>query len=788
MSNSPDNNLISLMTLSEKASLQTGKGAWHTADVKRLQIGSVTVSDGPMGLRKERNGNTLPSVCFPSIAKLACSFDTSLLTRVGAAIGEQCRAEGVNVLLAPGVNIKRNPRCGRNFEYFSEDPLLTAELANAYIAGVHSQGVGVCLKHFAANNQEYGRMVCDSVIDDRALREIYLNAFERVVKQSRPEMVMCSYNRLNGEYCSQNKWLITDVLRDEWGYQGVVVSDWGAVDDRVKGIEAGLDLEMPQGDATAVEQAVNGGTLDESLLNRSVERVLALENQYREVASRTADYDAQRKLAKEASAACTVLVKNNCDLLPLDKKDNIAVFGALADKPVYQGEGSAHVNAFESDSLIAALKSANIDYTYAAGYTSLNETNEEMLNEARAVASTCDKAIVIVGGRPDSEGWDRTSWTLPECQLALIDAVTSCNCNVVIVLQCGSSVDVSFVHSAKAMLIDYYGGQCGGQALFDVLFADALPSGRLAETWYAYLPEFAESFSQDYSRALYNESIFVGYRYTSTANVPVAFPFGYGMNYSCIKWSKPTVSSKDAKDKSKITFSITLQNTGGKTDYEVVQVYATNLDSRLFREKKRLVGFAKVKLKAGEKKVVNVTVPVQELAYYDVNNKCMTVNGGKYLFTIGKDSADDRFVTEYELKGDNDTVDLSDKFPCYYAVDDGFKPSDKEFLDLYGRELAEKSATVNVSSALSDIGKSFTAKIFTNKLTRNMNAEVKRNTLAMPLRAFVSDSLSKEMLNTIIDMLNGVVIKNLFKLFKQYLACRKARKIKEKSKKEGDKK
>ncbi len=779
MTNNTDDNLISVLTLNEKASLQTGKGAWHTADVGRLNIGSVTVADGPMGLRKERDGVTAPSVCFPSMAKLACSFDTGILTKVGAAIGQQCRAEGVDVLLAPGINIKRNPRCGRNFEYFSEDPLLTAELAGAYVAGLHSQGVGACVKHFAANSQEYGRMVCDSVIDEKALREIYLKAFERVIKQTRPEMVMCSYNKLNGEYCSQNKRLLTEILRGEWKYEGLVVSDWGAVDDRVKSLQAGLDLEMPQGDASVIEQAVSGGTLDESVLDASVKRVLALSRQFGDASARTADFESQADFCREVSAQCTVLVKNNCGLLPLNKTDRIGVFGALAEKPVFQGDGSAHINAFDGDSLVAALKSANIDFSYAQGYALSDETDETLLDEARNIALGCDKAVVVVGDKPDCEGWDRTRWTLPHSQLALIDAVTSCNSNVVIVLQCGSSVDVSFVHSARAMIIDYYGGQRSGQALFDVLFGDVSPSGRLAETWYLSLPENDAKFSQDYKMALYNESIFVGYRYSETAGVPVAFPFGYGLGYSSVKWSNATIS---AKEKNKVTLGVTLQNIGEKAESEVVQIYAENCDSRMFREKKRLVGFGKVTLKAGEKKTVTVSVPVEELACYDTDKRCFAVNGGKYALYVARDCRDDRFVLEYEVKGDNDTVDLSDKYPAYYNVGADFDPSDEEFLTLYGRELADTPSVVNVSTALNDVGNSLTAKIFVKALTKNKSAESKRNTLATPLRALVSDRLSREMLITIIDMLNGAAAKNIFRLFKQYLACRKARKAEQRKK------
>ncbi|MCM1194796.1 MAG: glycoside hydrolase family 3 C-terminal domain-containing protein, partial [Firmicutes bacterium] len=536
MTKQTENNLTALLTTEEKISLQTGFGCWNTAPIEKLKVRSVTFADGPVGLRKMQDGKTLPAVAFPSVAKLSCSFDPDLLRSVGTAVGEQCRAEGVDVLLAPGINIKRDPRCGRNFEYFSEDPFLTAELANAYIAGVNSQNVGVCLKHFAANNYEYGRMVSDSVVDERALREIYLNAFERVIKKSEPCAVMCSYNKLNGEYCSQDKRLLTDILRGEWGFKGLTVSDWGATDDRAKGLNSGLDLEMPQGDVRKVASAVENSELDVSVLDGVCDRVIALSRKFDNSAPRGVDYDYQHEACRKISAECTVLVKNNCKLLPLKKTDEIAVIGALAETPVFQGGGSSKVNAYKTDNFLSALDGADIKYAYAQGYALDGEENENLVDEAVNTAQKYDKVILFVGDKADREERDRADYGLPKAQLRVIDAVTSANSNVVIVLQSGSSVDVSWSGAAKAMLIDYYGGEHSGRATFDVIFGDVCPSGRLAETWYSDLPDYLNG-DCGYKRRLYKESIYVGYRYCVTADVPVAFPFGYGLSYNDIKWS-----------------------------------------------------------------------------------------------------------------------------------------------------------------------------------------------------------------------------------------------------------
>lgn len=773
MAKRTDDNLITLLTPQEKISLTTGLGLWHTSPIDKLGINSVTMSDGPLGLRKMVDGGTLPAVALPSAAKLACGFNVDMARQYGVVVGEQARAENVDVVLGPAVNIKRDPRCGRNFEYLSEDPLLTASLASSYIEGVTSQGVGVCVKHFAANNQEYGRLVCDSVIDDRALREIYLSAFERIIKQTNPCAVMCSYNKLNGEYCSQNKWLLTDVLRNEWGFKGLVMSDWGATDDRVKGIKSGLDLEMPQGDVTDVTNALDSGALEASDLDVAVQRVIDLSKQFKSTGARSVDVDRQNELSRKMSAECTVLAKNNCRLLPLNKTDKIAVIGALAETPVYQGGGSSRVNADNHDNLIAALSQENVAFNFAKAYNVDGSTDEELINEAVEVAQRADKVILLVGDSPDTEGVDRVSWTLPDCQLKAIDAVTSANSNVVIVLQCGSSVDTSFSHAVKAMLIDYYGGQSSGQALYDVIFGYTAPQGRLAETWYLNLPNTSDDFGKDYRRALYKESIFVGYRYTSTANIDTAFPFGYGLSYSDFKWSTPTITHRD---KSKITVNVAITNVGDYYDSEVVQVYVTNVDCRDFIERKKLIGFAKVSLKPREKKTATIVIPTSELEHYDSALGKFVLNGGKYLITVGKNVEDDRFVDEYVVSGDNETTDTSDKHACYYNLDRDFCPTDEQFLSLYGKPLAEAAATVSVSTPLADIGNGLVAKIIKAIFTRNMDSQAKKYALAMPLRMFVSSKFTREMLLTVIDILNGAVFKNLWKLFKQYLSCKKANK------------
>lgn len=761
------------LTQDEKVALQTGVGAWHTAEVERLGVSSVTVSDGPVGLRKEQNGITVPSVCFPSIAKLACSFDPDLMREVGAAIGEQCRANDVDILLAPGVNIKRSPRCGRNFEYFSEDPYLTSELAKAYISGVNSQGVGVCVKHFAGNSQEYGRLVCDSIIDERALREIYLYAFEKIVKVSKPVSVMCAYNRLNGEYCSENKRLLTDILRNEWGFDGVVMSDWGAVNDRVKGIKAGLDLEMPQGETRKVKQALESGELEKKELDKVVERIVALSGKF-DKTERSQDLEKQHILAGKLSAETTVLAKNNCKLLPLSKTDNIALIGAYAKEPALQGGGSSCVTAYKTDSLYSAMKEAGVNFKFAMGYDMYTAT-ENMLDEARQVAEQADKVILVVGDKDCSEGIDKLSWSLSQAQLSVIDAVTSANSNVVIVLQTASGVDVSWARAAKALLIDYYGGEHGGKAIFDVIFGDVMPAGRLAETWYSTMPAHLVDYSKDYKKALHSESIFVGYRFTTTANVSVEFPFGYGLSYNEFAWSNVKLTHEKVKPTDKVSVTLDVTNKGTKADCDVVQVYATNLDTRAFTAKKNLVAFKKVRIKAGETKKVTIAVDLNNLASYDVNQSMFMVNGGNYLLTVGRHAHDDKNVLKLCVVGDNLTTDESNELAVYYNVDTSFAPTEQDFEKLCKREFEQEEKKFTISSAVCELRTSKFGKFVLKKILEHVPEAYKYIDMANPLRMYVGRVYSFEMLDTIVDILNGASKKQLLTLYKQYRKFKKSK-------------
>lgn len=760
------------LTAEEKVALQTGDGAWNTHAFLQKGVSSIRMSDGPLGLRKEQDGAIVPAVCFPSPSRIACSFDPSLARDLGQALGEQCVAEQVDVLLAPGINVKRTPLCGRNFEYFSEDPLLTAEMACGYIEGVQSQGVGCCVKHFACNNQEYGRYVCDSVVDDRALREIYLSAFERVIKNAKPSMVMCSYNRLNGEYCSQSKFLLTDLLRDEWGFEGVAVSDWGATDDRVKGICAGLDLEMPQGDTSDVARALQNGTLSEAELDRAVDRIAELSEKFTRKQAGL-DKNKQHKLAARLAEESLVLVKNSCDLLPLATTDDIAVIGRLAEQPVYQGEGSAHVNAYKPDSLLQALAESKVTFEYAQGYGDGNKDDAELLERAIAVAERHSRVILVVGAAADAEAFDR-QWSLPQNQLRVIEAVSAACPNVVVVLQCGAATDVRWVNGVKALLIDYYGGEASGRALCNVLFGKAAPSGRLAESWPLSLPRWQQGVGADFRQVQYVESGFVGYRYYATANCPVAFPFGYGLGYGKIEWSDVAVSQPDKKGKIKV--KLTLTNKSDVKQAEVVQLYYRNDDGRGFYPRKNLAAFRKVKLGVGQARSVTLEINVKQFASYDTANG-WSVNGGKYTLWAARHVNDEAFPLSVTVDGENNTVDLSAELPAYYNVDEDFCPTQKQFEQLLGREIVlPHSNIITVSTPLCEVTHTLIGRIMFKKAVEIGKQYPVSFLRILPLRMLVCDELSREMLVALIACMNKPSPKNIVKCLKAVLKHRKERK------------
>ena len=647
---------VALMTLEEKCSLLSGLDFWHTKPVERLGIPSVMVSDGPHGLRKQDDrgdhlgvNDSIPAVCFPAACATAASFDRDLLRRIGEAMGDQCQHEGVAVNLGPAINIKRSPLCGRNFEYLSEDPYLAGELAVSLIRGIQSKNVGTSVKHFAANNQEHRRMSSDSVVDERALREIYLPAFEAAAKRGRAWTFMCSYNKLNGEFASQNKWLLTDVLRGEWGFDGYVMSDWGAVSDRVKGVEAGLDLEMPASSGERdrlVLQAVREGRLDEKYVDQAAERILEISLRYLNNARPETPWDkeADHALAGELAAECLVLLKNEENILPLKKEEKIALIGEFAVKPRFQGGGSSHINSFKVTSLREALAD-NPNVTYAQGYAILSEeTDEALLAEALEAAKAADKAV-IVAGLPDSfesEGYDRAHMRMPENQNALIEAVAAVNPNTVVLLYNGSPVEMPWIDCAKGLIEGYLAGQNVGEANRAVLYGEVNPCGRLPET----LPEHLEdtpcylTYGGEGNRAEYTEGVFVGYRWYTSKLQPVLFPFGYGLSYTEFVYSDLALSRDAMRDTDTLTVRVNVTNAGDRAGKEVVQLYVAAPQNDVIRPVRELKGFEKVALAPGETKTVEFTLDQRAFAYWNKQIGDWFVQSGSYDILICRDADD----------------------------------------------------------------------------------------------------------------------------------------------------
>ena len=647
--------LISQLTLEEKAGLCSGADFWHTKAVERLGIPASMVSDGPHGLRKQDDkvdhlgvNDSIKAVCFPAASATAASFDKAMLTRMGEAIGDSCQHEGLSVVLGPAVNIKRSPLCGRNFEYFSEDPYLAGKLSAAFIHGVQSRNVGTSIKHFAANSQEHRRMSSSSEVDERTLREIYLPAFETAVKEEQPWTVMCSYNRLNGVFASENPWLLTDVLRKEWGFEGYVVSDWGAVSDRVAGLAAGLDLEMPSSGGIndkKIVEAVRSGKLDEAVVDQAVERILNIIFRFTENAKPDTPWDkeAQHQLAAEIAADCMVLLKNDDKILPLRKEDTVAFIGEFADKPRFQGGGSSHINCFRTTSALEAA--AGLPVLYAQGYSATKDAaTEEQIAEAVAAAKKAKIAIVFAG-LPDvyeSEGYDRTHMRMPECQNRVIEAVASANPNTVVVLHNGSPVEMPWIGKVKAVLETYLGGQAVGLATIRVLYGETNPSGRLPETFPMQLednPSFL-SYGGEGDIAEYREGIFVGYRYYDFKKAAVLFPFGYGLSYTDFEFSNLRLSANTITDQDLLTATVTVKNTGDRAGKAVIQLYVGDKESSVFRPVRELKGFEKISLQPGEAKDVSFTLDKRAFAYWNTELHDWTVEPGDFTIEIGRSSRD----------------------------------------------------------------------------------------------------------------------------------------------------
>ena len=677
MSDDAPAGLLAQLTLQEKASLLDGLDFWHTQPVERLGIPALMLTDGPHGLRKQSEGGdhlglsgSVPATCFPPAAGLASSWDTDLLRRVGQALGRETRAEKVSVLLGPGVNMKRSPLCGRNFEYFSEDPVLAGDLAAAMVDGVQSQGVGTSLKHFAANNQETQRMTVSADVDARTLREIYLTAFERVVTRAQPWTVMCSYNRINGVYASQDPWLLTQVLREEWGFTGLVVSDWGAVDVREDGVAAGLDLEMPSSSGAGAQRvldAVAAGTLAEADVDRAVLRVLELVERSRAALADPGTFDAEthHALAREAATASAVLLKNDGGILPLAATGGpIAVVGEFARTPRYQGAGSSQVNPTRLDDALTALRSAfegTREVTFAAGYDPTSEDADADLVAAAVADAAAAEVVVAFLGLPasyESEGYDRDHTNLPGTQVALLAALVEANPNVVVVLANGSVVNLEpWQRDVPAVLEGWLGGQAGGGAVADLLTGAANPSGRLAETIpLTYLDNpTVGNFPGEHGHVRYGEGLLIGYRWYDAHQLSVAHPFGHGLSYTTFDYSGlALVPGADG-----VEVRVTVTNTGDVAGTETVQVYVSDPEATVFRPEAELKAFARVPLAPGESREVVLTLDRRAFSFWHEGAGRWVLEAGEFGVRVGSSSRDVRVATTVTLPGDDVPVALA---------------------------------------------------------------------------------------------------------------------------------
>lgn len=678
--------LVNELTLEEKASLCSGADFWHTKAIDRLNIPAAMVSDGPHGIRKQESladhmgvAESIKAIGFPTASAMACSFDRDLLHKVGDALGEECVAEDLAVLLGPGINMKRSPICGRNFEYYSEDPVVAGELGAAFVNGVQEHGVGTSLKHFAANNQEWRRMSISAEIDERTLREIYLAAFETVVKKAQPWTIMCSYNRINGVYSCENDWLLNKVLRDEWGFEGLVMTDWGAMDERVPSLKAGLDLEMPDchGETDKlIVKAVQSGELEEPVLDTAVERILTMVDKYLTArkgidpasmvhplpssVERGYDVAAHHALARTTAEQSAVLLKNE-NILPLQKDKKIAFIGEFAKVPRIQGGGSSHIN---NTSVESALDAARDSVSYAQGFHIDEETTDEtLLQEAITLAKESDVAVIFAG-LPDSfesEGFDRTHLNMPANQNELIARISEVQPNVVVVLHSGSPIAMPWLDKVAGVLQMYLAGQASGGAAVNLLFGDATPCGKLAETFPLHLEDNPSylNFPGNREKVCYQEGVFIGYRYYDKKKMDVLFPFGYGLSYTDFTYSnmKVTVNGKNAadvdviKETDEIVVSADITNTGNCDGAEIVQLYIKNPVVYEIRPEKELRDFAKVFLKAGETKTVTFTLNARAFSYYETRIHDWYAESGDYEILLASSSRDIRLQYTVSITG-----------------------------------------------------------------------------------------------------------------------------------------
>ena len=779
--------IINKMTLEEKASLCVGKDYWNSENIERLGIPSIKMSDGPHGLRVQKeNGDNLGvnksevAICFPSSATIANSWDKDVVYKLGKTLGEEAKSENINIVLGPGVNIKRSPLGGRNFEYFSEDPYLTGTMATQYVKGLQSNNVGACVKHFALNNQENRRRTINVVVDERTLREIYLKAFEMIVKEAKPWTVMSAYNKLNGKYCTENEVLL-GILKKEWNFDGIVITDWGAENDRVKGLAAGNELEMPGGRGNGKEeiiQAVKDGKVSEKYLDKIVDRILNIAFKC-ERAEQSYNKEEHHEIAMELAQESIVLLKNEDNMLPINKR-KIALIGDMAKNPRYQGAGSSTINPYKVENAYDCFIQNGIEVDYARGYNRIeSDEDKELVNQAVEVAINKEAVILFLGltENYESEGMDRTSLEIPKNQIKLIESIYSVNQNIIVVLSNGAPITMKWKDKAKAIITGYLGGESGAKAMVNCILGKVNPSGKLAETYPIKLEDTPcfNNFPGTEISVEYKESIYVGYRYYDKNNIKVLYPFGYGLSYTTFEYSNLNVKNN--------VVSFKIKNTGKVKGKEIAQVYVSQCNPTIFKPLKELKGFEKVELEPDEEKEVNITLDDSAFQYYNVQNKKWEIEAGEYKILVGKSCES----IELECKIYIDSKDKKPEadFPDVYRSGKVQNVTDEDFEKLLGQKIPDryiKLEDVSEDNTLEQIKNTKVGKVIYENQIQKMNKlleeqNVNKATKVMmdmqkPLKKFYekkSSKYTKEMVDELINIAKNDLDYKECKFVNEYL-------------------
>ena len=779
--------IIAKLNLEQKCALLSGAGTFTTRGCPKAGVPSITLSDGPNGVRKQAGtadhlglNPSVPATCFPTAATVACSWDPALGEEIGRAMGEEAAAQEVSVLLGPGLNTKRSPLCGRNFEYFSEDPYLSGKMAAAYVRGIQSEGIAACPKHFAVNSQELRRMASDSVVDERTLRELYLTGFEIVVKEAHPKTIMSSYNLVNGTYANENAHLLQDILRRDWGFDGAVVTDWGGSNDHALGVKNGSTLEMPAPGGDAVREllkAVETGKISESDVDARLDELLtlvldthaAVENH-----SRSFDADAHHALARRAAAESAVLLKNDGGILPLAAGASVAVIGDFAETPRYQGAGSSAVNSIKVDTFLDCLKDSGLHSVgFAAGFDRQGKPDDAKKAEAVALAKKADTVLLCLGldEIKESEGLDRADMKLADNQIELLQAVQQANPNTVVIVSAGASLETPWLAHCRALVYGALGGQAGAGAMVDVLTGKINPSGKLAETWanaHADTPA-KDNFAGAGRTVQYREGLYVGYRYYQTAGVPVAFPFGYGLSYTSFAYSELKADVRSV--------TLTVTNTGSRAGAEIVQVYAAKPDAQIFRPAQELKAFTKVWLEAGESKTVTLPLDDKAFRYWNTKTDSWEVEGGTYELRVGASSADIRLTAAVEVNGTSAPNPYTGKALPHYTSGKVQRVPDDEWETLLGRPIPADTVKIDRNMTLGELNHSRSPLCWLvwAVLAMMLNASYKRGKpnlnvmfqYNMPLRALAkmtSGAISMGMVDGIVLEAKGFWVIGLLKV------------------------